>query len=60
MTKFIRIQELSEITGIPVGTLRGLWAARKIPGIKAGHRTLLFQLEKVERALERLEVKAVA
>jgi hypothetical protein len=32
---------------------------RKIPFIKAGHRTVLFDPEKVRAALEQLEVKAV-
>ena len=32
---------------------------RKIPVIQLGHRTVRFNLAKVEAALERLELKAV-
>jgi len=34
-------------------------AGRKIPYLKCGHRTLLFDPEKVQKALERFEVHAV-
>jgi hypothetical protein len=33
---------------------------RKIPFIKAGHRTVLFEPEKVRAALVQFEVKAVS
>jgi hypothetical protein len=35
-------------------------AARKIPFLKCGHRTILFDPDKVDKALERFEVKAVS
>lgn len=57
---FTNIIELSKTTGIPVRTLRSLYNQRKISGIKAGHRTLLFDAEKVCVELARFEIKAVA
>jgi len=33
--------------------------ARKLPYLKIGHRSVLFQVEKIVEALERFEVKAV-
>jgi hypothetical protein len=48
---------LSEASNIPVRTLRSLWAAGMLPGEVCGHRTILFVLERVERALERRTVK---
>lgn len=58
--QLITIRLLSEQSGIPVRTLRTLKTQRKIPYIRAGYRTLLFDLEKVMAALEKMEVKAVA
>jgi DNA-binding transcriptional MerR regulator len=57
---FNTITELAKNTGIPVRTLRTLYNQRKISGIKLGHRTLLFDPEKVYSELARYEVKAVA
>lgn len=57
--KFTTIAALSEQTNIPVRTLRTLYHQRKISGIKAGHRTLLFDPEKVIGELSRFEIKAV-
>ena len=48
--KLVNITGLSEYKGIPVRTLRTLVSCRKIPFLKLGHRTLLFDLEKVDRA----------
>ena len=58
--QFTNITELAKTTGIPVRTLRTLYNQRKISGIKAGHRTLLFDPEKVCTELARFEIKAVA
>lgn len=58
--QFTNIIELAKATGIPVRTLRTLYNQRKISGIKAGHRTLLFDPEKVCAELSRFEIKAVA
>jgi excisionase family DNA binding protein len=56
----VTIKSLSERSGLPVRTIRTLMSQRKIPYIRAGHRTVLFSLEKVMAAIERFEVKAVA
>ena len=50
---------LSYANGVPVRTLRTFMVARKIPFLKLGHRTVLFDPEKVDKALERFEVQEV-
>ncbi len=57
--QYSNIEQLSEKTGIAKRTIRSLYQQRKISGIKAGHRTLLFDAEKVCAELARFEVKAV-
>jgi hypothetical protein len=57
--KLVNILALSEHNGIPVRTLRTFMAARKIPFLKCGHRTILFDPEKVDKALQRFEVREV-
>ena len=52
----MNITTLSKELGPPVRTLRTLIQDRKIPFIKAGHRTLLFDPQKVRAALEKFEV----
>jgi hypothetical protein len=59
MGKLLNINGLSEYKGLPVRKLRHFVAARKIPFLKCGHRTLLFDPEKVDKALQRFEVPAV-
>jgi hypothetical protein len=59
MRRLVNIKQLSEEKGLAVRTLRGFVAARKIPFLKCGHRTLLFDPEKVDKALQRFEVLAV-
>ena len=59
MSKLLDIFQLSEEKGRSVRQLRGFVAAKKIPYLKIGHRTLLFDAAKVEEALQRFEVKAV-
>jgi hypothetical protein len=59
MRKLVDIRGLSEGNGIPVRRLRSLWNSRKIPGLKIGHKTLLFDPEKVDKALARFEIPAV-
>ena len=58
--QLLTIRGLSEEIGISPRTLRSLYNARKIPFIKAGHRTLLFDPDKVRAALNKFERKAVA
>jgi hypothetical protein len=57
--KLVNITELSEHNGVPVRTLRTFMATRKIPFLKCGHRTILFDLERVDNALKRFEVQEV-
>jgi len=59
MAKLLDIKGLSEYKGLPVRKLRHFVAARKIPFLKCGHRTLLFDPEKVDKALQRFEVPAI-
>jgi hypothetical protein len=59
-TKLVSIKTLAEETGIPARTLRSLFHAKKIGGYKLGHRTLVFDPEKVRASLAKYEVKAVA
>ena len=59
MSKLLDIFQLSEEKGRSVRQLRGFVAAKKIPYLKIGHRTLLFDPEKVEKALQRFEIPAV-
>jgi hypothetical protein len=58
MSKLTDIHGLSEQSGLPIRKLRTFVAARKIPFLKCGHRTLLFDVEKVNKALARFEVPA--
>ena len=51
---------LSHQIGVPARTLKSLWGQRKFSGIRAGHRTILFNPEKVLAELERLTIKAVS
>lgn len=56
MSKLVDIKKLSEEVGPPVRTFRTLMHNGKIPFIKVGHRTTLFDPQKVRAALERFEV----
>ncbi len=58
-SKLVRIEALAVDIGIPARTLRSLFHAGKIPGLKLGHRTLMFDPDKVRDALNKFEVKAV-
>jgi len=57
--KLVDIKELESRSGVPIRTIRTLYHGRKIPYIKAGHRTVLFDPEKVMNALQRFEVRPV-
>jgi hypothetical protein len=57
--KLVNIAGLSEGSGIPVRTLRSFMAARKIPFLKFGHRTIFFDPEEVDQALQGFEVQQV-
>ncbi len=58
MKKLLTIGGLSDAIGIPTRTIRSLYVGKKIPFIKAGYRTLLFDPEKVLAALNKFEVRA--
>jgi hypothetical protein len=57
--KLVNIIGLSQHKGIPVRTLRTLVTTRKIPYLKLGHRLLFFDPQKVDKALQRFEVREV-
>ena len=57
--KLVNIGGLSRYSGIAIRTLRSLMAARKIPFLKIGHRTVFFDVERVDRALQRFEVQEI-
>jgi hypothetical protein len=55
----LNIRQLSAEMGPPVRSIRTWMHQGKIPFIRVGHRTCLFDPDKVREALNRLEVKAV-
>jgi len=59
MRKLVDIEKLSKETGFPIRTLRSFIAGGKIPFFKIGHRTMRFDPVKVEKALQRFEIKEV-
>jgi hypothetical protein len=58
--KRVNLAGLEAATGIPARTLRTLFHQKKIPGLRLGHRTVIFDPAKVQAALDRFEQKAVA
>lgn len=58
-TKLLNIKGLSSEIGQAERTIRTWVQRRKIPYLRVGHRTLLFDPEKVRAALEKFEVHAV-
>jgi excisionase family DNA binding protein len=59
MTKLVDITGLAEELPFTVRYIRVLVAEGKIPYYRLGHKTLRFDVEKVQKALERFEIKAV-
>ena len=59
MSKLVNIGGLSAQKGIPIRTLRSLMGARKIPFLRLGYRTIFFDIEEVDRALQRFEIQEV-
>jgi hypothetical protein len=57
--KLVNIAALSQHTGVPVRTLRSFMASRKIPYLRCGYRTVFFNPQKVDEALQRFEVQEV-
>jgi hypothetical protein len=60
MKKLVNIDQLSKETGFSVWSLYAFAASGKIPFYKFGYRTMRFDVAKVQKSLERFEVKAVA
>jgi hypothetical protein len=58
-SKLVDINGLEHHSGVPKRTLRTLYQRRKIPYIKPGYRTVLFDPDKVMVALNKFEVRAV-
>ena len=58
-SKLVDINGLEDRSGIPKRTLRTLYRGNKIPYIKVGYRTVLFDPDKVMAALNKLEVRSV-
>lgn len=55
----INISKLSAALNLSIMQIRTLVRKRKIPFLKIGHRTLLFEPSKVRAALRRFEVKEI-
>ena len=51
-------RELAAKSKIPERTLRTAWQKGIIPGEVIGHRTIFFNLRRVEEALQKREVRA--
>lgn len=60
MSKLIDIKKLSEELGETERTLRNWIAARRIPVLKIGPRTMRFDLQRVREAIERFEIGQAA
>jgi hypothetical protein len=52
-------QHLADAMGTNLSKIRTLRLKRLIPFIKVGHKSIIYNLDKVLAALERLEVKPV-
>jgi hypothetical protein len=57
--RLLNIKALSREKELTERQIRTLYQTGKIPYMKVGHRTVLFDPEKVMAALERFEIKAV-
>jgi excisionase family DNA binding protein len=59
MRRLVNIDQLSKETGFSVWALYAFAASGKIPFYKFGYRTMRFDPAKVEKALQRFEIKEV-
>jgi hypothetical protein len=59
MKRLLNTIELAAELNRPVRQIRSFVAAKKIPVLKIGWRTNLFDLDKVLEALQRFEIKEV-
>jgi excisionase family DNA binding protein len=55
--RLLTYQELSEQIGLPVRTLRHLVTKGVIPRLVLGHKLIRFQPSRVQKALQKREVK---
>jgi predicted DNA-binding transcriptional regulator AlpA len=60
MERLLDYTGLSEVTGLPVRTLRTLTCRGTIPHVRLGHRIVRFVPSKVQKALQKREVKEVS
>jgi hypothetical protein len=56
--KLLNYQGMSAELGIAERTLRDWAFKRKVPALRVGHRTVLFQPDKVRAALTKFEIPA--
>jgi len=59
MKQLLDIKQLSRQLGRPIRQIRGFVQGRKIPFLKLGHRSLLFDATKVEKALAKYEIREI-
>jgi excisionase family DNA binding protein len=59
MEKLLSYQQLSEVIGVPVRTLRTLVYRGTIPHVRLGHKLVRFQPSRVEKALSKREVREI-
>lgn len=57
--RFMRRKQMARYLGVSERHLSDLVARRIIPCLRLGHRTVLFDPAKVERALERFEQREI-
>lgn len=55
----LKYKHAAEYSGLPEGTLRSLVSTKKIPHIRIGPRTVLFDSEQLDAWLAERTVKAV-
>jgi hypothetical protein len=56
----VNIYGLSDLTGLPIRSLRTLILKRSIPFMKLGHRTILFEPDEVMRAIRSFKIKPIS
>jgi hypothetical protein len=59
MKRLLSTSELAAELNLPIRQIRGFVQAKKIPVLKIGWRTNLFDPDKVIKALARFEIKEV-
>ena len=59
MEKLLSYKSLSAQIGLPVRTLRHLTNTGVIPHVRLGHKLVVFQPSRVEKALAKREIREV-